>query len=380
MVILKHIGPSLNLHFFMHEIKAKLEELGRAVAQGMAVVELEGKRELLKVLNDEMQKSDFWDDQKKAQEVSQKASATGKLIETWEGMISELDGLKEFANEIPADDEQQIAEMKTLVEELENKWRKLEVSTFLSGKYDDNNAILSIHAGTGGTDASDFAEMLMRMFVRYSERMGWGVEMLDKSVAEEAGIKSATFLIKGELAYGYLKGEAGVHRLVRLSPFNAKNSRETSFVMIEVLPEIKNEMQVEIAPDDLRIDVFRSGGAGGQSVNTTDSAVRITHLPTGITVQCQNERSQLQNKEQAMRILYGKLVDLMEKEHAAELSDLKGKRVEMSWGNQIRSYVLHPYKMVKDHRTGYEESNPDRVLDGEIEGFIEAELKGVAAE
>ncbi len=360
----------------MHEIKTKLEELGRAVAQGVAVVGIESKRELLATLNEEMQKSDFWDDQKNAQEVSQKASAAGKLIETWEGMQRELKELGEFADEIPAEEEAQIQEFRSLVEEFEAKWRKLEVSTFLSGKYDENNAILNIHAGTGGTDASDFAEMLMRMFVRYSERMGWGVEMLDKSMAEEAGIKSATFLIKGELAYGYLKGEAGVHRLVRLSPFNSKNSRETSFVMIEVLPEIKNDQQVQIAPDDLRVDVFRSGGAGGQSVNTTDSAVRITHLPTGLTVQCQNERSQLQNKEQAMRILYGKLVDLMEKEHAAELSDLKGKRVEMSWGNQIRSYVLHPYKMVKDHRTGYEESNPDRVLDGEIEGFIEAELKG----
>lgn len=361
----------------MHEIKTKLEELGRALAQGKGVVDLPAKRALLATLNEDMQRGDFWDDREKAQEVSQKASATGRLIETWESMERELNELTEFAGEMPADDETQISELRSLVEELEAKWRKLEISTFLSGKYDENNAILNIHAGTGGTDASDFAEMLLRMFVRYSERMGWSVEMLDKSMAEEAGIKSATVVIKGELAYGYLKGEAGVHRLVRLSPFNSKNSRETSFVLVEVLPEIKNDQQVQIAADDLRIDVFRSGGAGGQSVNTTDSAVRITHLPTGITVQCQNERSQLQNREQAMRILYGKLVDLMEKEHAAELSELKGKKIEMSWGNQIRSYVLHPYKMVKDHRTGHEESNPDRVLDGELEGFIEAELKGV---
>jgi len=213
------------------------------------------------------------------------------------------------------------------------------------------------------------------MYLRYAERSGFSAEVLDKSDGDEAGIKSCTILIKGQFAYGYLKGENGVHRLVRLSPFNSKNTRETSFVLVEVLPEITAAQEIKISPDDLKMDVFRSSGAGGQNVQKTSTAVRITHLPTNIVVACQNERSQLQNKEQAMKILTAKLADLMEQQQAKELGDIKGEKVEMSWGHQIRSYVLHPYKMVKDHRTDYEESNPEAVLDGELDGFIEAELK-----
>lgn len=362
----------------MHEIKAQLKEIQGLIDQGLQKVDLPGKRSELEVLNKEMERPDFWNDTEKAQLISQKAAGISRLIETWEGMKGEVEELLGLLPEIhPEEDPEAAEEFREMVKNLEVNWRKLEISTFLNGKYDDHNAILTVHAGTGGTDAADFAEMLYRMYLRYAERMDFAVEEIDRTVAEEAGIKSATVKIKGQFAYGYLKGEHGVHRLVRLSPFNSKNTRETSFVLIEVLPELKEDTDVKIKDDDLRVDVFRSGGAGGQSVNTTDSAVRITHLPTGIVVQCQNERSQLQNKEQAMAVLKSRLAHLMQEEKVEELEQLRGGKTEMSWGNQIRSYVLHPYKMVKDHRTNYEESNPDSVLDGEIDGFIEAELKKV---
>jgi len=360
----------------MHEIKAKLEELKGLIDIGLKTVDLISKKAELATLNEDIAKPDFWNDTARAQEISQKASDLSKTIEMWVGIVSECEELLALLPEIhPEEDAEGAAEYRAMVEALEERWRKLEISTFLSGRYDTFNAIVSLHAGTGGTDAQDFGEMLMRMYLRYAERMTFSTQIIDTSRGDEAGIKSATFLVKGSFAYGYLKGEAGVHRLVRLSPFNSKNTRETSFVLIEVLPEIKEEHHIEIKDDDLRIDVFRAGGKGGQSVNTTDSAVRITHLPTGLVAACQNERSQLQNKQQAMALLQSKLADLMEKEQAKELRDLKGARQDMSWGNQIRSYVLHPYKMVKDHRTGYEEGNPDAVLNGEIDGFIEAELK-----
>ncbi len=362
----------------MHEIKSQLEEIKALIEQGLKNVNLPEKKKELDQLNQEMQNPNFWDDTEKAQEISQRASNINKLIETWEKIQGECEELLGLLPEIHPDKDPKAAdEYRAMVENLQANWRKLEISTFLSGKYDENNAIVSIHAGTGGTDAQDFAEMLMRMYLRYAERMGFATELIDKSTGDEAGIKSATFTIKGEFAYGYLKGENGVHRLVRLSPFNSKNTRETSFAQVEILPEMHQSQQINIKEDDLRVDTFRAGGHGGQSVNTTDSAVRITHLPTGVVVQCQNERSQLQNKEQAMKVLMAKLADLMEKEQAKELSELKGGKTEMSWGNQMRSYVLHPYKMVKDHRTDYEESDPDKVLDGELDGFIEAELKKV---
>ena len=360
----------------MHELKAKLKDIDALVQQGLKNVDLPSKKTQLEELNKEIQKPDFWDDSSKAQEISQQASNLTKLIETWEGIVEECEELLGLLPEIhPEKDPESAVEFREMVANLEKNWRKLEVSTFLNGKYDNNNAILTIHAGTGGTDAQDFAEMLLRMYLRYGERMDFPTEILDKSVGDEAGIKSCTFAVKGQFAYGYLKGEAGVHRLVRLSPFNSKNTRETSFVLLEVLPEIHQSQEVDIHKDDLKIDVFRAGGHGGQSVNTTDSAVRITHTPTGIVVQCQDERSQLRNKEKAMKVLQSRLADLMEKQQAKELSDLRGANQDIAWGSQIRSYVLHPYKMVKDHRTGYEEKNPDAVLDGELDGFIEAELK-----
>jgi peptide chain release factor 2 len=362
----------------MHEIKAQLEEIKKLIEVGLKKVDLPSKKKELEILTEAMQAPDFWNNREKAQEVSQRASNINKLTTVWEGITGECQELLDMLPEIsPEKDPKAADEYKTMVKNLADRWRKLEISTFLNGKYDENNAIVSIHSGTGGTDAADFAEMLMRMYLRYAERMGFEAEVMDKSAAEEAGIKSASFLLKGQFAYGYLKGEAGVHRLVRMSPFNSKNTRETSFALVEILPEINYSEEVKIDPEDLRVDVYRSGGKGGQNVNKTDSAVRITHIPTGLVVASQNERSQLQNKEWCMKMLHSKLLDLMEKQHTKEITDLKGAVKDIAWGSQIRSYVLHPYKMVKDHRTDYEEGNPERVLDGELDGFIEAELKKV---
>lgn len=261
-------------------------------------------------------------------------------------------------------------------QKLELNFGKASLDLYLSGEYDSENAILSIHAGTGGVDAQDFAEILMRMYLRYGEKEGYKTEILDKSNSEEAGIKSVSIKFSGELAYGYLKNEDGVHRLVRLSPFNTKNSRETSFVLVEVLPEIEDDSEININESDLKIDTYRAQGAGGQHVNTTDSAVRITHLPTGLVTQCQTERSQLQNREHALKMLKAKLVQIQEEQHLESINDIKGDFKQGSWGNQIRSYVMQPYQMVKDHRTNHETSQIDKMLDGDlVQEFIEAKLK-----
>ncbi|HUD08897.1 MAG TPA: peptide chain release factor 2 [Candidatus Saccharimonadales bacterium] len=327
---------------------------------------------------DELEKistgENFWGDQEKAQKVMQELEQVRDEIKELSESETEIDNLSEMTS-LAAEDEEIKKEIEKQAEKIEKNIEDIEFETLFRGEYDQSNAILSIHSGTGGTDAQDWAEMLLKMYLRFAERKNWKAKIISESRGQEAGIKSATIEVIGKLAYGYLRAEAGVHRLVRLSPFNAKNLRQTSFALVEVLPEIDKIKEVEIDPSDLRIDTFRSGGAGGQSVNKTDSAVRITHLPTEIVAASQNERSQLQNKEQSMKILKAKLHQQYLENKEKEKKEIKGEHTEVQWGSQIRSYVLHPYKLVKDHRTKFESKNPEEVLDGNVEEFIETYLK-----
>ena len=300
-------------------------------------------------------------------------------VSTWRGLSRRVtDALDLVVLAELEEDESLTGELVAEVEGIESALERLEFQLRLSGKHDRDDALLSIHAGAGGTESQDWAQMLLRMYLRWAEDSGYKTEILDSTPGEEAGLKSVTALVQGAWAYGYLKTERGVHRLVRLSPFDAAHRRHTSFALIEVMPDLEDDIEVHINPDDLRIDVYKSSGAGGQHVQKNATAVRITHEPTGIVVTCQNERSQAQNREVAMRILRGRLYDLERQKREEEQARLKGEHIEAGWGNQIRSYVLHPYKMVKDHRTDYEVGNAEAVLDGRLDGFIEAYLrKGV---
>lgn len=328
----------------------------------------------------EIAEPDFWGDQEKAQRVMAKRSRIEKALQRqkdFETGVSDAEVLFEFA----AEDADSAKELETLIARLETEVTDAEVQSLLSGETDGNNAICSLQAGAGGTDAQDFCQMLLRMYLRWAERRGFKVEILDEQSGGEAGIKSATFRVEGDYAYGLLATEAGVHRLVRISPFNSGGSRETSFASMFVSPEIDENIEVDIQDKDLRVDTYRSSGAGGQHVNVTDSAVRITHLPTGIVVTCQNQRSQIQNRAVAMQVLRSKLYELELEKRRAETADLEANKMDISFGSQIRNYVLHPYKLVKDTRTKYEETNVDAVLDGEIDGFIKEFLlfkKGAA--
>jgi len=319
-----------------------------------------------------MAAADFWTDQERAKKVSKKAADLNNELLTWEKLQNDLKELKDL-NDLG--DENLHLEVEKKFDEIEKIFLSLEFNTLFAGSHDENNAIVSIHAGAGGTDAQDWAEMLFRLLTRFAEKKNWVVDVLWESRGEEAGFKSVTLRAAGRFAFGYLKSEAGVHRLVRISPFDAEKMRHTSFALVEVIPELEEISEIEIDPKDLRIDTFMSGGKGGQSVNTTYSAVRIVHLPTNITVQCQNERSQQQNKEVAMKILASKLHHKQEQELAAEKKKLRGEYKSAEWGNQIRSYVLQPYQLVKDHRTDFETSDTEAVLNGEILPFIEAYLR-----
>ena len=309
-------------------------------------------------------KPDFWNDSKKSTVVLEKIKRIKKKYLSYISLEKELKNMMEF-NEmllIEKDDELE-KELVHNSDKLEKTIEKLHLETLLTGKYDSNNAIISLHPGAGGTESQDWAEMLYRMYSRWANKKGYTLKELDYLEGEEAGIKSVTALISGENAYGYLKGEMGIHRLVRISPFDSGGRRHTSFASLEVLPEITEDLEFQINPEDLRIDTYRASGAGGQHINKTDSAVRITHIPTNIVVSCQSERSQIQNKETAMKMLKSKLIDLKEKENKEKIDDLKGEQREIAWGSQIRSYVFCPYTLVKDHRTGYEVGNVESVMD-----------------
>ena len=326
----------------------------------------------------EMQAPDFWDDPEKSNKKMRESKGLKDIVETMDGLSGQYNDILElielgYEDNDPAiipDIEEELASFK---ETFEN----IRISTLLSGEYDKNNAILKLNAGAGGTESCDWCSMLYRMYTRWAERKGYSLEVIDYLDGDEAGIKSVTFQINGENAYGYLKSEKGVHRLVRISPFNAQGKRQTSFVSLDVMPDIEEDVDVEVKDEDIRIDTYRSSGAGGQHINKTSSAIRITHFPTGIVVTCQNERSQFQNKDKAMQMLKAKLYMLKQEENAEKLSGIRGDVKEIGWGNQIRSYVMQPYTMVKDHRTNEESGNVDAVMDGAIDPFINAYLKWI---
>ena len=330
----------------------------------------------LSELEEETLKENFWNDTKNSTKILSRIKQLKSKCTEFHNVELEITNLQELTELVESEpDDELIKEILKNTKKAEQRLEKLELTTLLSGKYDNNNAIVTIHPGAGGTESQDWAEMLYRMYTRWATKNNYEVKELDYLDGEEAGLKSVTFEVIGENAYGYLKCEKGVHRLVRISPFDAGGRRHTSFASVEVLPEITDDIEIEINPDDLRIDTYRASGAGGQHINKTSSAVRITHIPTNIVVACQSERSQIQNRETAMRMLKSRLLDLKEKEQKEKIEDLKGEQKDIAWGSQIRSYVFCPYTMVKDHRTNYEVGNVTAVMDGEIDGFIESYLK-----
>lgn len=356
----------------MQELISQFTDLQDALKQALSRLQLENLETELQELQAQSQSADFWSDQKQAQAAMQRQAKLQARVEPWRQLEQDVADALELAG---MDDASVQKDLQQQLTTLQTTFADLKTQLQFSGPYDDNNALVSIHAGAGGTDAQDWAGMLLRMYIRWAEQHKYSVQIIDQSAGEEAGIKSATLEIGGPFVYGKLQAEHGVHRLVRLSPFNSDNLRQTSFAKVEVLPEIDRPEDLEIDEKELKIDVYRSGGHGGQSVNTTDSAVRVTHLPTGITVAIQNERSQLQNKETAMTILRSRLAQLQIEQHLEKLSELKGPNQSAEWGNQIRSYVLHPYKQVKDLRSRYETSDVEGVLDGKLDPMITAYLE-----
>ena len=346
-----------------------LKELG-------ASLNLDAKKERIAELSRYMEATDFWDDPERSQKMTKELKSLEDTVKSYTTLSTQYDDISELIEMgYEENDPEVIPVIQESLDEFTTNLEALRLSTLLNGEYDKNNAIIRLNAGAGGTEACDWSGMLYRMYTRYADRNGFSVEVLDMLDGDEAGIKSVTFQVNGENAYGYLKSEKGVHRLVRISPFNAAGKRQTSFVSCDVMPEIEEDLDVEINDDDLRIDTYRSSGAGGQHINKTSSAIRITHLPTGIVVTCQNERSQFQNKDKAMQMLKAKLYMLKQQENEEKISGIRGEVKDIAWGNQIRSYVLQPYTMVKDHRTGASSGNAGAVLDGDIDLFISAYLR-----
>ncbi|WP_418471954.1 peptide chain release factor 2 [Eubacterium sp.] len=341
-------------------------------------LDLANKEQRIQELERKMEEPDFWNDPERSQELMKELKSKKDDVEIYRQLTSQMEDMElmiEMGYE--ENDPEVISEIQELLDEFETSFENIRMKTLLSGEYDRDDAIVTLHAGAGGTESCDWASMLYRMYTRWASAKGFEVEVLDYLDGEEAGIKSVTFQVHGENAYGYLKSEKGVHRLVRISPFNAAGKRQTSFVSCDVMPDIEEDVEIEINDDDLRIDTYRSSGAGGQHINKTSSAIRITHLPTGIVVQCQNERSQHMNKDKAMQMLKAKLYLLKQQENAEKAADIRGDVTEIGWGNQIRSYVMQPYTMVKDHRTNAETGNVDSVMDGNIDLFINAYLKWI---
>ena len=361
------------------EYKQRLRDLGPELEKLSAALDMDSARAEARKLEDETAQDGFWNDLERSQKVQQrlkqlqnKIARQDKLVTEWQ----DLTALCEMGQE--AEDEELLEELKSGFQTLEEKIEESRMATLLSGEYDGHSAILTFHAGAGGTEAQDWAQMLYRMYTRWTERHGFTYQIMDYQDGDEAGIKSATIMIEGENAYGYLRGEHGVHRLVRVSPFDANARRQTSFASVEVMPDLPEDVEVEIRPEDIEMQVYRASGAGGQHINKTSSAVRLIHKPTGIVVSSQQERSQFQNKDNCMKQLRAKLIELKIQQHAEKISDIKGVQMKIEWGSQIRSYVFMPYQLVKDNRTGYETSNINAVMDGELDGFINAYLKAEA--
>ena len=361
------------------ELKKELEVQEAALAELGDALGLEKLREEVEMLEHKAAEPGFWDNMESAQKILQRTAALKGKDEKYLELVAKCEdclALIEMGDE--AEDLSLVEDAQAEIDEIASTIEQMKLTTLLTGEYDNKNAILTFHAGSGGTEAQDWAEMLFRMYNRWGERHGFKVTTLDYLDGDEAGLKSASILVEGENAYGFLKSEAGVHRLVRVSPFDSAGRRHTSFSSLEVMPEIDEDLSVEISPDDIKMEVYRASGAGGQKVNKTSSAVRLIHIPTGIVVSCQVERSQYQNRDVAMKMLMSKLVEIKEREHLDKISDIKGDQKEITWGSQIRSYVFMPYTLVKDHRTSFESGNINAVMDGEIDGFITAYLKAAS--
>jgi peptide chain release factor 2 len=356
----------------MDGINSKLQDLKKQINELMQRIDIEDKAQRASELEHEASTTDFWDTPSEAQKTMQQLSRLNSQVERWRQVAERIDDAIELV-EIADDDMKE--ELQNETEILTQLLEAMSLQAMLSGEYDNEDAIIAIHAGAGGVDAQDWAEILERMYLRWVDQNGYKAEILDRSEGEEAGLKSVTISVKGDYAFGYLQSEEGVHRLVRLSPFDSASRRHTSFAKIELWPDIQTDIEIDISDKDLRIDTFRASGAGGQHVQKNDTAVRITHVPSGIVVQCQNQRSQGQNRDRAMQILKARLFEMERVKQEEEMAELKGENVDAGWGNQIRSYVLHPYQMVKDHRTSFEMGNTSAVLDGRLSDFMEAYLR-----